>query len=318
MNNRLYARFKHTVKMAYRQQGIPDEEIIATFPKFEIIADLSVSDIVAELSKGAKLRLNKLPQPKGGLVLDRTSVRSLSVNDKQIHIPLINEQGVEWYGSSPAANFDFLIESQLGLLDDAKVIYDFGTHHGVWSMYYAQVAGPGGRVFCFEPSIINVEVSSLLFLINGGDTIVNVGTAIGAGPDPAARFAYAGGFSEATSAPSSGMLVDFVSGDLPVVDLRDAAWDRGDFMKMDIEGFEHDVITRNPWIFDLATNMHIEVHIPHMIHRGLDYRQIIDLIPFDQFTVINYQDAKLVEISRNTPLSGFCSLMMKRRDNTMI
>lgn len=318
MNIRSYARYQHTLKMAYRQQGIRDSEIMPTFAKLDEIAHLSPEPMVAQLANGSRARLNMLPQPKGSMILDKTSVRKLECDSCEILIPLLNEQGVQWYGTSPLINFDFIVESQLGLLDDAKVIYDFGTHHGVWSAYYAKIAGSGGRVTCFEPSIINVEVSAMLFLINGIDTITNVGAAIGAGPDPAAALAYGGGFSEAPFAPSSGMIVDFLSGDMPVVDLRDAAWERADFLKMDIEGFEHDVITRNPWIFDLATNMHIEVHIPHMIDRGLNYRDIIDLIPFDQFTVLNYQHVKLAEIFHDTPLSGFCSLMMKRRDNTMI
>ncbi len=315
MDARSYSRYQHTLKMAYRQQLILETDISKSFPPYFSIAGISPHSLVAELAKGSRDRLNMLKQPKGHLISEDTSVRTLSCPPYEILIPIINQQGSEWYGASPPSNFDFLVESQLGLLDGAKVIYDFGTHHGVWSMYYALVAGAGGRVVCFEPSIINVEVSALLFLINGANNIVNIGAAIGAGPDPAARYSYAAGFSEA--APSSGMLVDFVSGDLPVVDLRDAAWEHADFLKMDIEGFEYDVITRNPWIFDLATNMHIEVHIPHLIHRGLNYRDIIDLIPFDQFTILNYQNAKLVEIQPTTPLSGLCSLMMKRRQTAM-
>lgn len=313
MQIHLYARYRHTLKMAYRQQGIRDAEIVSTFPEFDFVEKLAPQALVAELAKGAKRRLNLLSEPKGGQILDTPGLRRLTIGPHEILIPLVNQQGVEWYSTAPPSNFDFLIETQLGLLDGAEVIYDFGAHHGVWSMYYALIAGPGGRVTCFEPSIINVEVSAMLFLVNGGATITSVGAAIGAGPDP-----FADPASPAPASASHGMLVDFVSGDLPVVDLRDAAWERAGFLKMDIEGFEHDVIVRNPWIFDLAENMHIEVHIPHMIHRGLDYRQIIDLIPFDQFTVVNYQDGKLTEIVRDTPLSGYCSLMMKRRGNTMI
>lgn len=181
-------------------------------------------------------------------------------------------------------------------------------------MYYALLAGTGGRVVCFEPSIMNIEVSALLFLINGATTIVNIGAAIGAGPSPSARHPFADGFSE--TAPNSGMLTGSISENGPVIDLRDYAWEHADFLRMDIDGFEYDIITRNPWIFDLATNMHIKVHIPRLLNRGLDYRDIIDLIPFDQFTILNYQDATSIEIGKSTPLSGTCNLMMKRRESS--
>lgn len=311
MDARSYMRYQHTLKMAYRRQGISDDVISQSFPSYFNISGSSPRVLIAKLAAGSKMRLNMLKRPQGHLISENTSVRTLSFGTHEIMIPLINRQGVERYGTLPAADFNFMAETQLGLLDDAKVIYDFGSHHGVWSMYYALISGTGGRVVCFEPAIMNIEISALLFLINGAHTIVNVGAAVGAGPGRDGQHPYAAGFAE--SAPSN-KTADFDSYERPVIDLQDAAWENADFLRMNVEGLEHDIITRNPWIFGLATHMHIDVHIPNLLQRGLDYREIIDLIPFDQFSIQNYQDGQLAPIDKSTALSGICSLMMKRRE----
>ncbi len=155
-------------------------------------------------------------------------------------------------------------------------------------------------VWAFEPSILNVEISALLFLLNGIANVINVAAAVGARTD------------HLTAANRNGLLVDFVD-DLHVVDLASIAWRKADFLKMDIEGFEYDLIMAYPWVFDLATHMHVELHIPHLERRGLDYREVVRLLPFDRFDVLNYQKGVLTPIAAATELSGYCSLMLKRR-----
>ncbi|MGI9469422.1 MAG: FkbM family methyltransferase [Rubripirellula sp.] len=194
-------------------------------------------------------------------------------------------------------NFDFVKEDALGLHHGAKVIYDFGGHHGIWSLYYSIVVGETGRVHSFEPSLINVEMSSMLMLANGVNNVVNVAAAIGARKNTNSR---------------SEMLIDFVDRDMiEIVGLRNFCWDYADFIKMDIEGYEYEILTENPWLFDMADNLHLEIHIPHLERRGFEYRRIMDVIPFDDFDVFNHCYENPVEAT--TALSGFCSLMMKRR-----
>ena len=297
--------------MAYRLRGVSDASIAKFFSSYFSIMGLHPRALVAELAKGCKTRLNMLPEPKGHMILDATSVRTLSFSPHEIMIPLIDKKGVELYGSAPPSRFDFLAEASLGLLDDAKVIYDFGSRHGVASLYYALIAGTGGHIVCCEASIINIEISALLFVINGANTIVPIGAAIGSGNGSPIQDIQLAGFSEA--APGTGARYGLTTSDAPVLDLCHMAWEKADFLRMNIGGNEYDVITKNPWIFNIATNMHLQLHIPDLIERGLDYRDVIDLIPFDQFHVFNYREDKLVEVQGATPLSGICSLMMKRR-----
>jgi FkbM family methyltransferase len=247
--------------------------------------------------------LGLLPQSLSDQIIPAPFVHTLTFGDVTILIPILNQQGIEWYAQAALDNYDFTVEKNMGLLDGARIVYDFGGHHGVWAAYYANVVGEGGVVYSYEPSILNVEVSSLLFLINGLSNVVNTATAVGT------HTHHGSGPSDA----SKGMLIDFVSDDIRVIDVRSVAWHKADFLKMDIEGFEYDLLTECPWIFDLATNMHIELHIPHLERRSLDYRDVTRLLPFDKFEVHNSHYGTLDVVTADTPLSGYCSLMMKRR-----
>jgi FkbM family methyltransferase len=307
MSLRCYDRYLHSVGFVYRQLGVEVED---TFLPHHNLAGLGASDLLAALVPSIRTRLNRLAVPQGDQIIEKPGHRVMHFRSRPVIIPLLNQQAIEWYGSSSIFNYDFIVEDSLGLLDEAKVIYDLGGHQGIWAMFYSVVAGKTGRVYTFEPSTVNVEASALAFLVNDIDSIINIGAGLKTAPAPGVLRGIPG-FSEAN--PAAGMLIDF-KGEIPLVDISTIMWDRADFLKMDIEGYEYDLVTANPWIFDVAKHLHIEVHVPHLERRNLDYRDITRMIDFDRFEVFNCQNLQVVPIVRDAELSGFCSLMLRRRD----
>lgn len=300
MNIKSYKQYIHTLSSVYRQYGLTDEQTKNSVPGFVEIRDSSENERLEILVRSIKNRLETVNSKLTDKFIDVPYTRLLSFEDIHINVPIVNEQGVEWYSNSPIENYDFMVERNIGLLDEAKVIYDFGGHHGIWAAYYAKSVSGGGFVYTFEPSIINLEVSSLLFLLNGISNVVSIGAAVGTETD-----------HDGSTSSSNGMLVDFVE-EMRVVDIRSVSWRYGDFMKMDIEGFEYDLLTKFSWLFNLAENIHLELHIPHLERRGLDYRDVTALIPFDEFEIFNSKGSLLEPVTRESELSGYCSLMMKR------
>ena len=304
----VYEQYVHTLRLAYRINDPTLAWRADLVPPYERLSACSREDMVKLVSESSKERLTRVSETAADLILEDVSHRELDFGDVKIQVPLNTRQGVEWYSQSPLDNFDFTKERALGLLTGAKTVYDFGGHHGVWAAYYALNGGRDARVYSFEPSIINIEVSSLLFLMNNIHNVVTVAAAVGNKTE----------YGEASGGAQSGMLVDWPPNGFPVVDVMAIAWSKADFLKMDIEGFEYDLLTRHPWLFDVATNLHIELHIPHLEGRGLDYQRVMDVIPFDTFDIweIGHGGGDLSQwplVTRKTPLAGFCSLMMRRK-----
>lgn len=292
-----FKRYRHTLRMAYLSRGMSQAELDQSIPCIAGLND--PEEITHALFQGIQNRLSKFRLNK--TLLPKPSFRYVEFHGRRVCWPLCNSQGIDWYQESPIGSFDFVEEAALGLHKNAEVIYDFGGHHGIWALYYSLVVGTSGRVYSFEPSLINIEISALLMAANGICNVINIGAAVGNTERRSSKFK---------------MLVDFVDKkSIQVADIRSCLWDYADFLKMDIEGYEYEVLTENPWVFQAARNLHIEMHIPHLEKRGLNYRKIMQVIPFADFEVFNHDVDH--PVSPSTELTGFCSLMLRRRVDTL-
>jgi FkbM family methyltransferase len=257
--------------------------------------------VIEQLVASARKRLNSIfPED---VLLQAPTVRSLSFDEVEIKIAIVNEQGREWYLNSDVGMFDFTAEADAGLLPSGGVIFDIGAHQGVWSMFYC-LRDKSTTVFCFEPSIINVEVICMNMLINDVKNLRITPSAVGVT-----------GSDVSSDDAKEDMLVDFVGDRLHVINFQNFAAHQVDFAKVDIEGFEFDLIMKFQWFFDFARHYHLELHIPHLERRGVDYREAFSKIPFDKFDVTDWQTRSPVLVERNTELSGYTTLMLKRKIN---
>ena len=80
--------------------------------------------MLAVVSASVKFAVPRL----GRDILDRPFVRTMDFDGITILIPIMNEEGRAWYSESPIENYDFIVERNFGLLDNAKIVYDFGGH----------------------------------------------------------------------------------------------------------------------------------------------------------------------------------------------
>ena len=298
----VYNLYKHSIRSAYNSLGITQDisDSGLSFVEYEQIDNLEPHQVIEYITHSIKLRLQKVGTDILDEFLDSPRYRRIFFNNTELIIPLLNKQAVEWYGNSGLINFDCAVESFIGMHANARTIYDIGGHQGVWAAYYSLVVGETGRVYTFEPSIINFECSSLLFLINNMANVVNIPFGIGTQ-------------TLITKKQGTGLLVDFVEQNIGLLRFDQVFFERADFIKIDIEGYEYEFIKSFSNIFEFCPNIHLELHIPHLEKRGLDYRDIYTLIPFDKVNVLLYQHLKLRPVGKTDLLDGFCSLLITRK-----
>lgn len=176
-----------------------------------------------------------------------------------IKVGIINAQAAEWYGSETAlVSFDFLQEKRRGLFDGCSSFLDLGGHQFVWAAYYATTA-PDARVVTFEPSILNVAIGLFNCLINGVVEQVEV-------VPFAVRSSIAGDGDEGEK-----MLVDFLSVPLLSKTLPETAPGQFDFVKVDIEGYEYEML-EDPAFREVMHSLksgHLECHLGHLVGSGI-------------------------------------------------
>jgi FkbM family methyltransferase len=129
-------------------------------------------------------------------------------------------------------------------LKPSQVFYDVGGNAGFFSLLAARIAGPSGKVFTFEPLPSNSDVVSEQIAVNSISNIELVKAAVGGAsgkamlkPDGAATAVLAGGNGQSAVADDAMISVDVITLDDFIKDHR-----KPDLMKIDVEGFEAEVL----------------------------------------------------------------------------
>jgi len=296
-----FTRYSRDICRAYEKLGILEkEQVIKTLNNYRFQKELTTLDLFKLMLEGIFQRLGSIGC--GDSLLESPFLKTFFLNNKEVLFPIINDQGKDWYEFSPPYNCDFYIEAHLGLHHNASVIYDIGSHQGLWSAYYATLPNELGptSVYAFEPSIINYECSSLLFLLNKIYNVKNQCAAVGAE-------------TKICEFKDANVLVDYIKHNVAFVSLNDLLLVPPDFIKIDIEGYEHELIMSDKKLLGKVQCIHLELHIPLLNSKQLNYEDITATIPWKKSDVYNYSGGNLSPISLSTKLDGFCSLFIKRQ-----
>lgn len=300
-----FSKYSKDICRAYEKLNCETEKVIHSLSKFKYNKELDLVDLFKLMFEGVFQRLSSIDCADS--LLQSPFLKRFYFNNKEIHFPIINKQGKEWYELSAPFNYDFYIEAHLGLHHKAKVIYDIGAHQGLWSAYYATLPNELGStsVYAFEPSIINYECSSLLFLLNKIYNVKNQCAAVGAE-------------TKICEFKDANVLVDYIKHNVAFVSLNDLLLVPPDFIKIDIEGYEHELIMADKKLLGKVPCIHLELHIPLLNIKKLNYKDITATIPWGDCEVQNYASGKLSPTFLETELDGFCSLFIKQKSEITI
>ena len=163
------------------------------------------------------------------------------------------------------------------LIQPGMTVYDIGANVGFTAILAARQVTASGRVICFEPLAVNATAIRHNAQLNGFAHVEIVQTALGIADGEAEFFVSAsptwGRLAQAGEAP---MQTGVVRVPVHALDSLSAQWPMPQFIKMDVEGVEADVIRGGVETLRRARPiMVIELH--HTYHavmdalKGLDY-----------------------------------------------
>jgi FkbM family methyltransferase len=128
-----------------------------------------------------------------------------------------------------------------GLLQPGQRAIDVGANHGVYTLALARAAGPGGRVWAFEPAPLTADYLARTLALNGLEQVELVRTAVSDRSGTAALVVGAQSELNAIAAEGRPGAVEVPAAPLDEL-AREHGWREIDFVKIDAEGHEQQVI----------------------------------------------------------------------------
>lgn len=160
---------------------------------------------------------------------------------------------------------------QLGMVRPGDTVFDFGAHHGIYSLVMASVVGPSGRVYAFDPFALNADVIRCNAVLNELPIeVIHVGLS-----NRTERVA-------ASSVHECVGAIESPYSETVTLDVPDRFESLAPTMiKMDIEGAEIDALGAAEQLLARRPNLHVEVHFDYYDRFGHRAEQLFDVLPMD-------------------------------------
>jgi FkbM family methyltransferase len=241
--------------------------------------------------------------------LEEPWVRKMVMPDGQlINIAIINRQSAEWYGTElTIAAFDFLLEPLQLIFDRSRTFLDLGGHQFVWSTYYA-LRCQNATVVTFEPSILNVLIGLFNCMLNGViERIFPIPFAV-ASSNPL--------LGVNSNSENEKMLVDFITVPFGVRTLNTLSLKGFDFIKVDIEGYEYDLLSDSTFasMIKNSKGAHFELHLGHLARRGTPLEECMKALRSVSFTGFELHSGKeMYEFLETCDPNGFHAFVLSQQ-----
>ena len=188
---------------------------------------------------------------------------------------IADQMGKDWYDSSPQQSLPER-EWCRQHIRNGDLVVDCGAHQGLMSLLFSFWAGDDGHVVAFEATRANAELMSRNAALNGRTNIEVHAKAVGA-DDAVHSYVSVGG--TAVLGPAAGIHGDAVDQTETIRLDRALAGRVPDFVKIDVEGYEADVLRGAQASIASLPNLDLELHCLYFVDRRAYLEEILPLLP---------------------------------------
>ncbi len=163
------------------------------------------------------------------------------------------------------------------LMAPGDIVFDCGAHHGTTAVLFALRAGPSGHVTAFEPHPGNVRIIEENVRLNRLSSVRIEPKAIGARPQTVRlrdRSNAAVAFGSRRGFPVEMTTLD---------EHAAAAGRQPTFVKIDVEGYEADVLKGAKNVLAGLPKLSIELHPRALPRYGSTFERLLELLPIDRY-----------------------------------
>jgi FkbM family methyltransferase len=167
------------------------------------------------------------------------------------------------------------------LIEQGDVVLECGGHHGCTAIVLSNWVGSAGRVVTFEPLPQNCDVIAKNIQQNGLRNVELERKAVGAEPG---KISISDASNSSVTLPGQGVEVELTC-------LDEYEHLNPTFLKIDVEGYEMQVLQGSKKILSTRPKLAIEIHPAQLSQYGASVEDIFRLIDIENYRVWIQRDA---------------------------
>ncbi|MEO0924709.1 MAG: FkbM family methyltransferase [Cyanobacteria bacterium J06643_13] len=205
----------------------------------------------------------------------------------------------EWYDSSPQNQVESLnpeFSFIKNMIEPGDIVFECGTHHGLTAMLLANWVEETGKVISFEINSKNAKIAQKNLELNNINNVTIEEKGLGSQPSNLKIFDKSNASVTPANMVSSGWLRNFIYGtnEVEIITLDDYATAQATsptFLKIDVEGYETEVMKGATEILKTRPKLEIEIHTEILSRYDTSVAEIFELIDINSYqTWIQWDD----------------------------
>ncbi|PSB06269.1 hypothetical protein C7B62_23300 [Pleurocapsa sp. CCALA 161] len=210
-----------------------------------------------------------------------------------------DSEGQQWYDSSPqnqveSLNPEFQFIKQLTQRGD--IVFECGTHHGLTAMLLSKWVGNEGKIVSFEINQHNAAIARKNFELNKINNVILEEKGLGSQKSSQKIFNKSNSSVTPSNVISLGWLKNFIYGtnEVEIIALDDYVKTQSilpTFLKIDVEGYESEVLKGAKEILKTLPKLEIEIHTEILSRYNTSVEEIFELIDIKSYqTWVQWSD----------------------------
>lgn len=205
---------------------------------------------------------------------------------------IADSEGKDWYDSEPASasseplnpEFNFIKQ----ITNPGDVVFECGTHHGLTAMLLSKWVGSEGKIVTFEINSKNAQIARQNIELNKINNVIIEEKGLGSEKTTLKIFDKSNASVTPSNLMSLGWLKNFIYGtnEAEIITLDDYAAAQSiepNFLKIDVEGYEGEVLKGATDILKTLPKLEIEIHTEILSRFNTSVKEIFELINLERY-----------------------------------